>query len=552
MKALLITTLCAAVLVGALPAGAELQNVIVGGSVRVRGNWYSSEGTGDSLTGRNPFFQVRGTPSWRGYVDPVTGLYGNPLAGARWAAQPGRLAVFGWPDWDAEGSSASYVEQRTTLNVRADFTKMVSAFIEFDSYGIWGEDFRSDYITGVDRRAATVDDIEVFQSYIEARDMFGMPLRLRMGRQELKLGSEWLVGSKTLGTIFPGTSFDAIRATYATDLFTVDAWWAKLADRSPLEENGDTDFYGVYASYTGVENVVFDLYYLLLRDAQKQSVTNGTFLEEWLEDVAGADDFDPTYLHTVGGRVDGKMGAMDFEAEVAYQFGEADAVGVTFAGAGLLSPYGPDDAEFDNWGGNLLISYTFDAPMSPSVYVGGVYLGGEDNRDVSFIDWLGAVACPFWSARPSVSFNKLFSNWAYSEFLENTEMSNVWVGRGGVSVNPTESLNLLLAVSYFETLEPYRSTWPAYFLLGQWMTWLAPLSFVDRENEKDLGWEAGLYATYTYSEDLTFNAGYIHFFTGDGLGPGNGNFSSFNGLGFNGGTDDEDADYVYFETTVKF
>jgi len=551
MKTLLITAGCIAVLAGALPAQAEFQNMLVGGSIRIRGNWYSSEATGDSLTGRNPFFQVRGTPSWRGYVDPATGIWGNPLAGARWAAQPGRLAVFGWPDWDSRGPSSGYVEQRTTLNVRADFTEMVSAYIEFDSYDVWGEDFRSDYVTGVDRRARSVDDIEVFQSYIEANDMFGMPLRLRLGRQELLLGSQWLVGSKLNGSYFPATSFDAVRATYATDLFSVDAWWAKLADRSPLEEDADTDFYGLYASYLGFENITLDAYYLLLRDARARAATNGNFLAEWLEDALGVDDFDPTYLHTIGVRGAGTMGAFDFEAEAAYQFGEAGAVGITFASAGLLSPYGPDDAEFDNFGANLEVGYTFDTAMTPRVYIGGAYLGGEDNRDIEFIDWLGALVCPFWSADPSVSFNRLFSNWVYSEFLANSDLSNAWVGRAGVSVNPTKTLNLLLAVSYFETLEPYRSTWPAYFLLGQWVTWLAPFSFIDRENDKDLGWEVGLYATYEYSEDLSFSTGYIHFFTGDGLGPGNGNFSRLNGSAFNGGTDD-DADYVYFETTLRF
>ena len=52
MKRLLIAAGCIAVLASALPAGAEFQNMMVGGSVRIRGNWYSSEATGDSLTGR--------------------------------------------------------------------------------------------------------------------------------------------------------------------------------------------------------------------------------------------------------------------------------------------------------------------------------------------------------------------------------------------------------------------------------------------------------------------------------------------------------------------
>jgi len=545
MKSSLVFLAVCLCLAGAVPAQADLQNVIVGGSVRIRGDWYSSETVADSLNARNPLFQGPWTPSFRG-------AGGNPLAGARWAAQPGRLAVFGWPDWDDTGASSSYVEHRTTLNVRADFTEGVSAYIEFDSYDIWGEDFRSNYITGVDSRAFTTDDIEVYQAYVEANEMFGVPLRLRIGRQELLLGSQWLVGSKLNGAYFPATSFDAIRATYATDLFSLDAWWAKLAERSPLEEDADTDFYGVYASYLGFPDITIDAYYMLVRDALARSATNGSFLAEWIEDVLDVDDFDPTYLHTVGMRGAGTVGALDFEAELAYQFGEADAIGIQFAGAGLLSPYGPDDAEFDNWGANLEIGYTFDVAMQPRVYIGGAYLGGEDKRDISFVDWLGAIACPFWTAEPSVSFNRLFSNWVYTEFLTNSDLSNAWVGRAGVSVNPTECTNLLLAVTYFEAVEPYRTTWPAYPLLGKWVTWLAPFSFIDEENDDELGWEVGLYATYEYSEDLTFSAGYAHFFTGDGLDTGNGSFSSLNGLGFNGGTDDEDADYLFFETSLYF
>ena len=110
MKSVLIGVACIVVLAGAVPAPAELQNVTIGGSVRIRGNWYNSAATGDSLTARNPFFQGPGTPSFRG-------VGGNPLAGARWAAQPGRLAVWGWPDWDSRGPNAAFVDQRTTCAV---------------------------------------------------------------------------------------------------------------------------------------------------------------------------------------------------------------------------------------------------------------------------------------------------------------------------------------------------------------------------------------------------------------------------------------------------
>ncbi len=55
---------------------------------------------------------------------------------------------------------------------------------------------------------------------------------------------------------------------------------------------------------------------------------------------------------------------------------------------------------------------------------------------------------------------------------------------------------------------------------------------------------------YQYSEDLGFEFGYSHMFLGDGAAEGN--FNIMNGLGFEGGTDDDDPDYFYIETKLKF
>jgi hypothetical protein len=182
---------------------------------------------------------------------------------------------------------------------------------------------------------------------------------------------------------------------------------------------------------------------------------------------------------------------------------------------------------------------------SPRVYIGGAYFGGEDNRDISFLDYIN----PFYRPDASVSFNRLFSNWEYSEFIENTDLSNAYIIRGGVSANPTESLEVLLSVSYYETLEAFDS--PRYFTVGGFKLPLAPaLSFWTQESDNYLGTEAELILTYHYSEDLSFEMGWAHLFVGDGLSDGN--FSAGNGLAFNGGTGDDDADYVYFETKLCF
>jgi len=154
MRKSLAILIIAVTVATAVPAFADLQNVVVGGSIRIRGNWYP--GVND----------------------------GNTIAST---------------------------EQRTRLNVRADFTDAVSAFIEVDDYAIWGEDFRSNYLTGIDGRAATGDDVELYQAYIDAKEMWGTGLKARIGRQEIKLGSGFLVGTNDKNSVFTGLSFDGVR-----------------------------------------------------------------------------------------------------------------------------------------------------------------------------------------------------------------------------------------------------------------------------------------------------------------------------------------------------
>ena len=549
--------LAAALLIGSM-AVAELQNIEVGGSIRIRGNWYTGE---------------------------VVGM--SQLQNIANANPPGIVPV-NWAWDDRVGNDLSFVEQRTRVNVKADFTDEVSAFIELDSYDIWGEEFRSAaWVTGADARAVTNNDVEVYQAYIEANEMFGMPLRLRIGRQELALGSQWLVGVNDTSSYFTGLSFDGILLTYTTDTLSVSAVWAKLAERSPIEQDGDVDVYGIYGSYLGIEDICIDAYWLMARDARRlapQTVDPiwgpfGGGFNQWalnvLEDILGVDEWDPTYLHTVGLRGAGTIGALDFEAELAYQFGEADRIGNRLGNE--VYGYPNDDVDFGCWGLNLEVGYTFDMSYAPRVYLGFVYLDGDDERDLDRVDTFGewivnnVIGWPFTEAGETVSFNRLFSNWEYSEFLAGTDLTNVWILRGGVSAMPTEDIEILLALSYFETVDEVdTAAWPG------WIPWRT------LELEDTLGWEVGLYVTYNYSEDLCFKAGYAHFFADEGLtgedmwqtgGPLGGNFVIGNGtgrwmgpfgnlfwatvanaLGLNvmPGKDSDDADYVFVETQIKF
>lgn len=477
-----LSVLLAGLMAGvAVPAFAELQNVQVGGSLRIRGNYYNQD-------------------------EPavVGGDTANPVRDD--------LKVF------------HFIESRATVNVSADFTDDVGAFIELDSYWNWGDNFRGadtasdsyasstrqavaanglNFGAGVDRYSAT--DVALYQAYIDMKEAWGYPINFRIGRQELVFGSEWLLGNNDTAALFRGLSYDAVRFDYAADTFNIAAWYAKLAqDNGGFSENiGDVDFYGVYGTYSGLEWFNIDAYALYLMEQDHRGAGPaglapvGTFSDGKSE------------IFTLGARLSGEAAGFDYEAEAAYQFGDV-ADGTTNAAAF-------PNVEYDAYAANLEAGYTFDIEYAPRVWAGFAYFSGPDNTGTD----------------AELGFNRLFSDWEYSEFLANTDLSNAWVARAGASVQATEQVNVSAVFSYFSAVEEqsdiFGGTNPAF------------------ATDSDLGYEAGLYLHYDYTEDLYMEVGYAYFFAND---DGALNLVTSNGTSSLGL--DEDAQYVYWETGIRF
>lgn len=464
-----------ALLCAATPALAELNQVEVGGSLRLRFNYINNQ-----LAVPAPTIQH----------GPLATL-GRPIGG------PFGPAVGSLYDWDDAGQDYSAVEQRTRLHVKASFTEDVSAFVEFDSYDVWGEDFRSNYLTGADARDGdNAADINLYQAYVDVKGMWGTPLSLRAGRQELAFGSQWLVGPRDFAFLYTGLSFDALRLTYGAETFSVDAIAAKLAEGLGDFGKDDTDLYSVYFSYTGVEDHVFDAYWMFVRDD------------------ASATAFEVD-LHTLGLRAAGAFGAFDYSAEAAWQLGDAD---------GLPNAFGTGDADtdYDTPGATAAVGYTFDTVWTPRVYASATWLDGGDPDD------------SFWSNDRTLPFNRLFSDVDYTSILAFTDMSNVRWYALGVGLAPTEAVGLTLQLAHLEADE------------------LAPKTgglFGTGPSSRQLGWEAMASATYQYSDDLSFALTYAHFFGDDGL---EGNNILANGLRPWAGDGDDEYDTVFFNTSLSF
>jgi len=500
-----------------LEAAAELQNVTIGGELRIRGRYWSNVYAERGRETRIPDFFLPNRP---------IGPFGTDS-----------LYTF-----DENGNARSRIEQSTKLRISADFTDYVNAVVELDDFEVWGNDFRSDYRTGVDAAANSSDDVELLQSYIETNETFGIPLRMRVGRQQLKLGNGWLVG-ETQSTL--NISFDGLRLTYEGEGYAIDGWYTKLAERGAVEEDGDVDFYGLSASCTAVEGHEFLVYWLYLRDATSLNDTNFAAPIEWLEDAFDLDDYGTTNLNTVGGSATGAFGPVDYLVNVAYQFGDADNMGSLFKNNGML--YGDTDAEFGAWGSDAEIGYRFeDVAWTPRIYIGGAYYGGEDNRDITFIEWLN----PFDRPEASISFHRLFSSNRYYEFFdEGRNGTNFHQIRGGVVAQPTEKIEASLEVSKLGVNDTFDA--PITVGIGEWRVPVAPaLSFLTESSGDDIGIVAALELTYQYSDELSFRFNWNHLFADDDVDEGN--FIFGNGLEFMGGSSDDDLDYLNLEARLKF
>lgn len=456
-----LVVLVAAMMVGmTIPAFAELQNVQVGGSLRIRANWYSEADL----------------------------------------------------DFDNDnGPDTLFVEQRTRVNVSADFTDDVHAFIELDSYDVFGDGFRglesssSEYfseepergiffpsfgassLTGVDSGSSGTP-VNFYQGYIAMNEAWGYPIDIKIGRSEMLHGDEFLVGNNDTASSYRGLSFDGIWVGYDNENFNITGFWTELVtNNNPirLESSGDIYFTGVYGSYTGLENMTIDAYYYWYW----QALVDGT-------EAFGADE--STQFSTVGVRFAGNMAQFDWSANAAYQFGDS----------------GVDDIDVSAFGMDATLGYTFDVNMQPRIFINGAYYSPTDEDVIDDGDG-------------DLGFNRLFSDKEYSEFLDGTDLSNFWMIGGGVSAQVTEAIGLTGVVNWYNSIEDYDT------------------------DDNDLGLEIGIYAQYDYSEDLYFQLGYAHLFAGDAMEDGA--LVAASGLGLLGGLDEsDDLDYVFLETGISF
>jgi hypothetical protein len=486
-----ITLLLALTLVVALtvPAVAEVEEITVGGSIIVQGEYQEPGfGTASAAVDQN------------GTLD--AGLTPASLADIFLVTQPTGV--------DEDITSQAWYSQRTRVNVDATLSGGVRAFVELQAYDFWGDDL-DDSLGSESSTEAGNDEVALYQAFIDMNNIADYPVMLRLGRQELVYGREWLLGNNDAGSNFSGLSFDAIKLVYTDEVFQVDAWASKQIDLNSTlipatVQDDDTDFYGIYGSYTGIENTVIDGYGMLIRNA-----------------LSGGD---VDYLYTIGARAAGTWdvmgnlpGLLDYNVELAYQFGDTNAGG-----------------DYEAWALNAMAGYTFtDVQWTPRLELEYAYFSGDDD----ILD------------NDTESFSRLFSDVHYGD-LElggtlDAAATNLHIFRIGGSAVPVEKLTVSADFLIYVLAEEDGLAFGNQQLGAVMGTVPAAVPVVGGAtlfaagDDDDAGYELDIAASYQYTEDLNLTVGWAHFFVGDAMENA-----------YGGGTNDDDIDYLYVQAALDF
>ena len=463
-------------------------------------------------------------------------IRGNLAPGFAAEDVPGGM-TFGFNE---AGSNDDFYNMLAEVNFTAKMSNDVTGFVALRSYDIWGIDAADDSSAANDDAFAGLNSVQttadftstlagagndtvgLYQAYIQLNNVGGYPVQVRIGRQEIVLGRDFILGNNDAGVNYSGIAYDGFTFVYNNgETFFVGAGTAKVVDTRNAEQDGDIDLNCVFGTYYGHEAYSIDAYWIGVDNGFGSGAVPGVLLGDESE-----------FIHTVGTRVYGTAleDQLTYNVEVAHQFGQVNAVrpGMPPVFIGL-GPAANRSLDVDAWVVNAQVGYTFaDVQYTPEAHFEYAHFSGDS--DITDDEY--------------EQFSRLGSDVHYGKINLggdlDEQMTNVNIFRLGGSIQPTEKLTLYGDVLWF-ILDEDQAPFGAPISDGGGHVIGRRLN----DSEDDLGTEVDLWATFQYSEDLLLSAGWSHFFVGDAAQ------SAFSSTG-NLFAADDDLDYLWWEAQLLF
>lgn len=219
------------------------------------------------------------------------------------------------------------------------------------------------------RQSTELDEVIFDHFNLRFRNVFDMPLTLTVGRQDIILGTGWLVLDGTPGDGSRTIFFDAIRGTYdfsestKLDLIYIQQYddeekYIKpfnhhaVQNRRRLTQKGDERGFIAYLTHKADSGQQQELYYMYKNDEDSD------WRQHYQPTAAPGQNAD---IHTIGGRLAGPLNDnWSYSAELAKQFGDRNGRTLQALGA------------------NTKLAYAFHNDIQSEFSIGYEYMSGDD------------------------------------------------------------------------------------------------------------------------------------------------------------------------------
>jgi hypothetical protein len=321
-------------------------------------------------------------------------------------------------------------------------------------------------------------DVMFDNAWGEWRNMFGLPLSLRLGRQDLIYGDGFVILDGTAQDGSQTTAFDAAKLSITHDWGTTDLLFAKLAEVNSQRAD-DEDLYGIYNKFKFADLKLGLEPYFLVRDKNNRPDFSGAAGQP--DPFSGGaatpasypfNNFDPspkqqtfllgmraTYdidvadgvllaLAAEGGK---EWGNLDF-TDRSPVIGGSTAFDTTYGNRYGYSRYEFDDTvDRDAWGGEFhgTLSFT-DTTWKPSVKAGVSYMSGDNPNTPEYEGW-----DDFYAEWPKYSELYVYTMYDGFKFLTQGNdrevglWSNMILPEFMLTVKPTDRLTQSIRYLYF-------------------------------------------------------------------------------------------------------
>ena len=242
-------------------------------------------------------------------------------------------------DWDDQ---QAFLRTEMHLWFQADLSENVTTKVSVEADRPWNQD---------DVEGEQELDVFLEEAWIQMMYLWDSAFSVKLGRQFIEFGDGFIVGDSDPFSEFSLNDkgewevdpFDAILAWYDGDDWILNLMGAKVSENR-LVNNKDIDVYGAYFSYSGAEEIVFDVYGFMAK-----------IKDNYMDLTSNAD------VYWVGARIAGTMvEGLSYKLEGTYQFGDIN-----------------DSAQYDDikaWAVEAGAKYMIDAEYNPWLGLTYVFL----------------------------------------------------------------------------------------------------------------------------------------------------------------------------------